>query len=213
MRMLRALALASTMVVAGAGAALAVGTGGVDMQLELEQADDGLVLLVDDEEATSGTIQLASRVDDDRTVEVYAVIASRGEAGGVTLGERGSAPWFGLDDQVVEIAGRERHAIAFEARPRLAPDGEELLAAVVLEARGGSTLVTQAVSLVRVAGPGATPLLWPWVVLAALLLTGLVAAHLRTHHDRRRAMTGPIGLGEIVRSGHGGVRVAVRSLT
>jgi hypothetical protein len=175
-----------------AGPAAAVGTNGVQMHPELAQARDGRVVLEAGGAPSEGRIRLENRADTPRTVEVYAVAASPTAAGGADLEPRGSAPWFGLEPRTVELAAGERRELVFTAAPeRAPPSADDLHVAVVLEAGGGSTVVTQAVSLIRVAAPAARPVvLWPWVLLAAALLLGVVAGQAAAVRDRWRRRLG-----------------------
>lgn len=188
MRSTFVLGLVLALTILTGGAALALGTDGVEMKVEFLQAEDGRALLEHEKEPAAGSVLLRNTVDEPRTVEVYAVAAERRAGEAAQLAERGSAPWFGLEGEIVELAPMEERTIGFVAAPRKAPAEPDLLAAVVLESVGGTTVVTQAVGLIRVAGPGPRPVvMWPWVLLAALMLMGLAYAQTRELLQRRRS--------------------------
>lgn len=163
-------------------AAWAAGADGVDLTPQVLVDAEGLMPVALDGQPVAGEILVANTNDEPRTVRVFAVSARRSDGDGVTLGEPGSAPWFGLADQRVELEPGERRTLAFLTDPGQAPEPDASPhVAVVLEVERGNTLTLQAANLVPIrAGeaPAGLPGPWAWIALGLLVLVtgGHVAA-------------------------------------
>jgi hypothetical protein len=169
------------------GPAFAVGTDGVDMRLVLPQGEDGRMVLQQDGAPAHGEVLLRNLSDEPRAVTLYAVAATREEGASTQLASRGSAPWIDLPEETIHLAPGAEHTVAFSTRPRGAPAADDLLMGIVLESRRDATLITQAVGLVRVEGPGAGASWgWIWYLVAGALLLLVAAGNVRELRAMRR---------------------------
>lgn len=148
----------------------AAGTG--DVELVPVTADGGpstSFRVADDEDEIR--FELVNLSEEPRTARLYAASAARGDGGGVTVGDRGTADWLQLDDLVVELGPGEARSFAAPLDEGELPRDREQLGAVVLEAVQGS--VTVRVATLVTVEPRSALAVPTW--LAALALAVLVA--------------------------------------
>lgn len=171
---------AAAVVGALAVPALAVGTSGVDLTPRLPRSEGGsYILTVEDREVGSeAQLLLTNLTDEPREARVYAASATmRGAGEGVAVGGAGSVPWLALDERF-DLAPEEQVEVpvVVDARRADLPEDGDHFVALVLEVSPSASLVTQAVTIVRVQQGAATPLpSWP-LILAIVLLVVAAAA-------------------------------------
>lgn len=177
--------------------AAAVGVDGVDLRVDLPTTDEGRPVLAlggedageDGAEEHGVEVRLRNTTEEPREVRVYAVAAHASEDESFGLAGAGSAAWFGLEEEQLELAAGEeatrRAAVDPSAVPRDATH-----VAVVLETGTESTLVTRAARVIELGEhpPGGLP---GWLVLATTaLLAAAVAGHALHARARRRERPG-----------------------
>ncbi|MEX1164524.1 MAG: hypothetical protein WEB03_13190, partial [Nitriliruptor sp.] len=160
--------------------AAAVGVAEVDLSVDLPQDSEGRPQL-DLTTSRDVDVRLTNLADDPRSVRLYAVAATPTEDGSFALGNPTTATWFGLADQEVELAARERVTVTAAVRATSVTAGATHVA-VVLEAGTGTTLVTRAARVIEL-GEHSGPELPTWLVALALLLIVLT---LVAHGQERR---------------------------
>lgn len=174
-----AVAAVTCLMVAVTAPALAVGTSGVDLTPALPRNDAGsYVLTLEDREPGDGPeLVLTNLTAEPRSARVYAASADMRDAGGVGVGGPGTVPWLPLDESF-ELGPDEVRTLAVELEPRRGDlvDGEDHFVALVLEVSPSESLVTQAVTILRVEQGPVTPLpRWPVLLAVVLLVTAVLA--------------------------------------
>jgi hypothetical protein len=172
--------VAAVAVLAAAVPALAVGAGGVELQPQLPRDGDRSHLLAVEQVAgdAAPTVRLRNLLDVPRDVRVYAATAAIRPEGGVDVGGPGSLGWLPLDDRLQLAPGEVRDValVMTPERPDLPRDGTDRHVALVLEVSDSDTLVTQAVTVVRLVAGRTPPVPALLLVTAVVLLVAAAAA-------------------------------------
>jgi hypothetical protein len=172
----------------------AVGTDDVELTPLLARSTGGSFVLTPAEEAgRPQAVRVRNLSEEPKAVTIYSVTADRGEGGATQLGDVGSASWIGVTSTALTLppGGEERLDLALDLRR--SPRGTHTVA-LVLESQAGPNLTLQAAQLIEVRPglPPASP--WPLYLLAALLLVGLTAAHVRQVRERSRGRRSTVAM-------------------